>query len=245
MVISELPQLPALVRGRVRHERKSPFRHGLTFGTFEWLVDLDQPLPNSVLSRISAADHFGGTGPSLRAAVERFAVEQGEQVLSTDRLLMLSAARSFGYVFNPLSVYWCLDVSNRVRWAILEIHNTYGDRHAHIIHLDELGRATVQKEFYVSPFFTIAGEYAVRAVLDRHQAHVSVNLHQDGALIFTASFSGTPIRASALNQVLAALRTPFSAHQTMLRIKLHGIWLWLRRLPVVKRPEHIEQAGMR
>lgn len=245
MVITDLPPIPAIVRGSVRHERRTPFRHGLSFRTYEWLIDLDQPFPDSVLARMSFEDHFGGTGPSLRAAVERFAREQGEEVLPGDRLLMLASARSFGYVFNPLSVYWCLDGHNRVRWAILEIHNTYGDRHAHLIHLDDLGKSRVKKEFYVSPFFTIAGEYAVRATLDTHHAHVSVNLHQDNVLVFTASFSGTPIRASGINVLRAAFRTPFAAQQTMVRIKAHGIWLWLRRLPVVQRPEHKEQVGMR
>lgn len=245
MVITTLPPLPAIVRGEVRHERRSPWRHALSFKTYEWLVDLDQPFHNSVLARLSAADHFGGADEPLRTAVERFAHENGEQVLPGDRILMLAAARSFGYVFNPLSVYWCIAQDQRVRWAILEIHNTYGDRHAHVIHLDDLGKCRVQKEFYVSPFFTIEGEYAVRAVLDESHAHVSVNLHQHDKLVFTASFSGTPLTATRLQLLRAALRTPFAAQQTMVRIKAHGIWLWLRRLPVVPRPEHKEQVGMR
>lgn len=244
-MITELPPLPSIVRGTVRHERRMPWRHGLSFKTYEWLIDLDAPFPGSVLARMSGRDHFGGSEESIRIAVERFAREHGEHVQPGDRLLMLASARSFGYVFNPLSVFWCIDHEQRVRWAILEIHNTYGDRHAHVIHLDDLGKSTVQKEFYVSPFFTIEGEYAVRAVVDPKHAHVSVNLHQNNALVFTASFSGTPVRATMLTLIRAALRTPFAAQQTMLRIKAHGIWLWLRRLPVVPRPEHKEQVGMR
>lgn len=244
-MITQLPPLPAIVRGQVRHERRTPLRHGLSFRTYQWLVDLDQPLPDSLIARISAADHFGGTGPTLRIAAERFAREHGEHVLPGDRLLMLASARSFGYVFDPLSVFWCVDDRGSVRWAILEIHNTYGDRHAQLIHLDEVGKCTVRKEFYVSPFLTIDGEYAVRAVVSAESVHVSVNLHQQGRLVFAASFSGKPAPASAGNVLRAALRTPFASQQTMVRIKMHGIWLWLRRLPVVPRPEHQEQVGMR
>ena len=244
MVTRELPPLPAIVRGEVRHERRKPWRHGLQFTTYEWLMDLDQPLPNSFFARVLPRDHFGGRNTSMRNAVETFARENGAVVEPGDRLFMLASARSFGYVFNPLSVYWCLDQAGGIRWAILEIHNTYGERHAHVIHPDSNGRAVVQKSFYVSPFFEIRGEYQVRLILDAHQVHASVNLHQDGQLVFTASFTGAPVPATRSNLMRAAMRTPFASYQTMVRIKAHGIWLWLRRLPVIRRPEHKEQVGM-
>lgn len=244
-MIVNLPELPALVRGSVLHERRTPFRHGLKFRTYEWLVDLDQPLPHSPFARLESRDHFGGAAPTLRSAVEAFAAEHDADVRPGDRLLMLAAARSMGYVFNPLSVFWCIDPSNTVRWVLLEIHNTYGDRHVHLIHPDEQGRSEISKEFYVSPFFTIDGGYRVRTLLSTESAHVSVNLHQHDQLVFTASFTGKPVSASRWNRLRAACRTPLATYQTMLRIRFHGIWLWLRRLPVVKRPHHEEQAGMR
>jgi len=244
MVSTELPAFPAIVRGKVLHNRRKPFGHGLSFKTYEWLVDLNQPLPNSVFARFLPSDHFGGGNTSLRAAAETFAREHGASIEPGDRLIMLASARSVGYVFNPLSVYWCLDAANKVRWAILEIHNTYGERHAHVIHPDEQGRVVIAKEFYVSPFFEIRGEYHVRLILDAHHVHASVNLHQDGELIFTASFSGTPVPATRRNVLRSAVRTPFASYQTMVRIRVHGIWLWLRRLPVIKRPEHKEQVGL-
>jgi DUF1365 family protein len=244
MVSTELPTFPAVVRGKVLHMRRKPWNHGLSFTTYEWLLDLDQPLPTSPLARVLPKDHFGGKSPSVRAAVETFAREHGASIEPGDRVIMLASARSVGYVFNPLSVYWCLDAGNDIRWAILEIHNTYGERHAHVIHPDAQGRVVIAKEFYVSPFFEIRGEYHVRLILDAHHVHASVNLHQDDELVFSASFSGTPLPATRSNLLLAAIRTPFASYQTMVRIRAHGIWLWLRRLPVIKRPAHKEQVGM-
>ena len=52
------------------------------------------------------------------------------------------------------------------------------------------------------------------------------------------------MEASIKNRLIAYLRTPFSTFQAMARIKAHGIWLWLRRLPVVPRPVHPKQSGM-
>lgn len=237
------PVLPALVRGEVRHLRRRPFRHGLNFKTYEWLVELDHSdLPGG--ARLLPADHFGGEADNLREALVAFAASSGESVEPGDRLIMLASARSSGYVFNPLSVYWCLTESGHTRWAVLEIHNTYGDRHAHLLHPDDRGRAEIAKEFYVSPFFEISGSYKVALELDSERVLVSVNLHQEDELIFSASFAGSPVPATGLNRLRAAVRTPLATWQTMLRIRLHGIWLWLRRLPVVPRPEHEKQKGM-
>ena len=233
-----------LVRGKVLHQRRTPFVHGLKFTNYLWLVDLDEQLPSYLSKRLLPKDHFGGTANTLKEAVIHFANSRGETINQDDRILMLASVRTNNYVFNPLSVYWCLDSSNKCRWAILEIHNTYGDRHAHLIKPDEKGNALLNKEFYVSPFFTVEGEYKARAFLDDKKVAVSVNLYQNNALAFTASFAGEQQEANIKNRLAAYLRTPFSTIQAMVRIRAHGIWLWLRRLPVIPRPSHPKQSGM-
>ena len=137
-----------------------------------------------------------------------------------------------------------MNQSGKTRWAILEIHNTYGDRHAHLLKPDDQGNGFINKEFYVSPFFSVDGEYKTRTFIDEEHVVVSVNLYQNNALVFTASFTGELMEASIKNRLIAYLRTPFSTFQAMARIKAHGIWLWLRRLPVVPRPVHPKQSGM-
>ena len=233
-----------LVVGKVLHQRRTPFKHGLKFTNYLWLIDLGEALPNYLQNRLLARDHFGGEANTLKEAVTHFVKSRGEDVNDKDQILMLASARTNKYVFNPLSVYWCLDQNSKTRWAILEIHNTYGDRHAHLIKPDANGNALLNKEFYVSPFFTVDGEYKARAYLDDEKVAVSVNLYQNNALVFTASFGGKMQEATFSNRLAATIRTPFSTVQAMARIRAHGIWLWLRRLPVIPRPDHPKQSGM-
>ena len=110
---------------------------------------------------------------------------------------MLASPRSFGHTFNPLSVYWCVAPDGELRWVLLEVHNTYGGRHHHLIEPDEQGRATVPKEFYVSPFLTIEGEYHVRVQLDAQRVAVDIDLHQDGRPMLSARVAGAVGRARA------------------------------------------------
>ena len=72
-------------------------------------------------------------------------------------------ARVLGYVFNPLSLYWCHDADGVLRHVIAEVHNTYGGRHAYLLPPDDDTPAIVMKKLYVSPFNDVDGYYLVRA----------------------------------------------------------------------------------
>lgn len=239
-----LPTLPAIVRGRVRHARMHPIRHRLAFGTHLWLLDLAAPLPDGPLASFPVGDHFDGA-TSLDEGARAFAEAHGGAIVAGDRILMLASARTLGYAFNPLSVFWCLTPEGSVRWAILEIHNTYGARHAHLVTPDAQGRVSFRKEFYVSPFFSVDGEYRVQLQLDTDRVGVAVSLDQSGRNVFAATFEGRPAPATLPQVLRAALRTPFASHQTAVRIRVHGIWLWLRRLPVIPRSDASTPAGAR
>lgn len=233
-----------IVRGVVLHKRRKPFEHGLKFVNYMWLIDLTSPLPAFVARKLKTKDHFGGQVDSILEAVRIFAQAQGESVSTSDKVTMVTSLRTNGYVFNPLSVYWCFDSVGNCKWAIMEIHNTYGDRHAHLIKPDAKGNSRVNKEFYVSPFFTIDGEYETRTLIDGNEVTLVVNLFQNKEFVFSASFTGTASEATRTQRLKAYFRTPFSTLQAMTRIKAHGIWLWARRLPVIARPQHPTQIGM-
>ena len=238
-----IPQVPAVVMGETRHHRLVPFSHRIKVRSYLWLIDVDS-IPRSILAKWSPRDHFGGNAASLREAVETFASAHDANVQPDDRILMLAAPKSFGYVFNPLSVYYCVNAHNEIRFAILEIHNTYGERHAHLLYPNEKGDAGVEKEFYVSPFFEVRGRYEVKLRLDSEKILSVVNLFQDEKLVFSATFTGKPLPADLGHRIRATLRTPLSNFQTTARIRMHGIYLWARRLPVVKRPVHSNPKGM-
>ena len=72
------------------------------------------------------------------------------------------------------------------------MHNTYGERHGYVVELDDHGRGQADKEFYVSPFFGVFGDYQLKFVLDDDKVGAYVTLKQEGRVVFTGSFVGTP-----------------------------------------------------
>ncbi len=131
-----MPAAPAIYACRVRHVRGEPLRHSFSYRTWLWLVDLDDlpelPRPLRPLASFSARDHLGLATLPIKVNVERFAAGHGVD-LAGGRVVMLAHARSFGYVFNSLSVYWCYDAAGTLACVLAEIHNTYGGRHCYLL----------------------------------------------------------------------------------------------------------------
>ena len=120
---------PQLYEVEIRHVRADPVRHDVRHRSHLWFVDLDRlpRLPRGLgwLARFEARDHLGDPHRSLRANLDEYLAEHGID-LHGGRITMLANPRSFGYVFNPLSLFWCHDRDGEIVCVIAEVHNTYG-----------------------------------------------------------------------------------------------------------------------
>lgn len=218
----------------ISHTRRAPFKRRFTHRSRTWLVDLDDLPDHGLLGRFEARDHLGSPDTSIRANVVAFLRAEGVEV-GTGRILMAANARAFGYNFNPISVFWCWDEAGALAATVVEVHNTYGDRHAYLVHPDERGRATTPKAMYVSPFHGTDGVYDLTVPVPGEKLTIVVELTTDDQVRFSASLTGTRSQRSVLRAAPAALRGSFL-------IRVHGVWLWLRRLPVKQRPQHTQEG---
>ncbi|RSS13149.1 DUF1365 domain-containing protein [Streptomyces sp. WAC05458] len=232
---------PGLYPCETVHVRTGPIRHTLCHRTYMWLVDLDRlpelPRPLRPFAGFRARDHFTGDAPTLRAGLERFLAAHGVD-LEGGRVVMLTHARVLGYVFNPLTLYWCHGPDGTPRCVVAEVHNTYGERHAYLLHPDEAGVAHVDKDFYVSPFFPVDGTYRMRLPPPGDRLALTVRLARPGPPPFTATVRGTRREPTGAVLLRLALRHPLSTLAVSADIRRHGIRLYLRGLPVQPRPDH-------
>ena len=230
---------PALYDAEVRHARRRDIRTAFAHPIYLWLVDLDElprlPAPLRPFARFRAADHLGDPQRSIRENVDAYLAAHGID-LAGGQVLMLAHARVLGHVFNPISVFWCHRPDGTLACVLAEVHNTYGERHCYLLHTDEEGRARTDKEFYVSPFLTVDGHYSMRLPVPAERLGVSITLHQDGRPALVATLAGTRRRATPREVLRTVLRRPLITQRTSALIRRHGIALWLRRLPVVRRP---------
>ena len=153
---------------------------------------------------------------------------------------MLANPRSLGHVFNPLTVFWCYGPSGELRAVIAEVHNTYRGRHCYLLRPDVDGHARVDKEFYVSPFFTVDGTYDMKFSEPGEELQINIDLRRGSGAepAFRASVAGRRLPRSRGSIIRAVLAQPFVSRRVMLLIRWQGVRLWLRRVPVVPRPHH-------
>lgn len=237
------PETPALYEAEVSHRRLERLDYGFTHRLYLWLVDLDDlprlPVWLRPLARFRSADHCVdgmGSDPerSIKGNLEAFLAGHGVD-LHGGRVLMLAHARVLGYVFNPLTLYWCHDHDGAPVCVVAEVHNTYGGRHRYLLDVDPHGRARVDKDFYVSPFFTVDGEYRMRVPEPGGTLDVAIALRREGATAFGATLRGTRRPAGVRGVLRAALRHPWVTLHGSAAIRRHGITLWRRGVPVVPR----------
>ncbi|MGH3612983.1 MAG: DUF1365 domain-containing protein [Pseudonocardia sp.] len=236
--------VPALYDAEVRHARRQRMDRSFSHSIYLWLVDLDDlpRLPRWLrpFARFEARDHLGDPQRSIRQNLDAYLATQGVD-LRGGQVLMLANARLLGHVFNPITVYWCHGPEGALECVVTEVHNTYGERHCYLLRTDEVGRAETEKDFYVSPFLTVDGQYRMLLPVPDERLAVSITLRQHGSTALTATVVGTRRPATPRALVRMLIRRPAITYRTSALIRRHGIVLWLRRLPVVPRPCHTPQ----
>ena len=150
----------------IRHIRRKPFRvPSPTARAPGWSTSTTCP------TTVSSAGSRHVTTSATRAAtiksnVEHFLALNGVQP-DGGRIVMAANARALGHCFNPISVFWCHRRGGDLAGVVVEVHNTYGDRHAYLVHPDGQGRARTDKQMYVSPFHGTDGYYEIAVPASR------------------------------------------------------------------------------
>lgn len=237
----------AIYRTAISHVRRTPLKNAFTYRSYSWFVDVDQlprlPFLLRPLAVFLAGDHLGDPDASIRSNVERYLRTQGIEP-DGGAIHMLASARVFGYVFNPLSIFWCYRANGDLECVVAEVHNTYGERHCYLLKTDTAGRASVPKAFYVSPFNDVDGQYRMKLPAPGERLAVSIVLEREGHKPFVASMDGTRRPATLRNILAAAAAVPAAPLLVSALIRVQGITLWARRLPVVARPHHSAQEAV-
>jgi DUF1365 family protein len=156
-----------------------------------------------------------------------------EEGIAAERILLLAAPRTLGYVFNPISVFWCYDGLGQPTAVLAEVHNTYGGSHIYVLKGEAMVETLVEKELYVSPFYSTEGSYRIRVSSPGPTLSVTVTLEQQNHEPFVASLVATQRPLTPANVLRISLR--FSALRTSALIRWQALQLWIRGLKVVPR----------
>jgi uncharacterized protein len=230
-----------LLEGTVRHRRFRPFTYTLEHGVFYAALDLAEldavDRRHRLLSRnrpnllsFRDADHWPEPARDLRATMLAHLRAEGED--PTDwRITLITNLRVFGYVFNPASFYLCRDASSVLRIVVVEVHNTHGERHLYTLRPQADGAqfaASMDKDFYVSPFIEMSGGYSVRVADEPDGVRIAIVQEDGGQPLLAATL--VLARRRMTDRMLARMlvRYPLVTLKTIVMIHWHAFHLWRR-----------------
>lgn len=147
------------------------------------------------------------------------------------RVVLVTSARFFNYVFNPVSFYYLYAPTGALRSVIAEVNNTSGERHFYFLDeaLEGASKAKIRfrspKEFYVSPFFDVSGEYRFALTEPGPSIDIQVNLFREGRLALAARLTGQARPFNQSNLARTLLQFPVQAVLTTPRILIQAAQL--------------------
>ncbi|MFT3953864.1 MAG: DUF1365 domain-containing protein [Piscinibacter sp.] len=238
--------VPLIGRGQVRHTRLRPARNAFAYPTYFLLLPMrrlhELPVPTLARNRFGLIsfhdrDHGDGRTDSLAWLDETLA---REGVLDADGEVWLHCyPRVLGFTFKPVSFWYCHRADGSLAAVLVEVNNTFGERHCYLLRGANLRYGQEQraaKVFHVSPFCAVEGDYRFRFMrtADRTVARIDHDDHR-GPLIET-SVSGRlePLTSQSMRRAFFGM--PLMTLGVIARIHWQALRLWAKRVPFFRKP---------
>lgn len=241
----------ALYVGTVMHARHSPRDHVFRYPVYQWLVDLDE-LPELDrrfrffgFNRRAITSWHDDDHIDIRAYLAANGVDLGDG----GRVVCLTNLRVLGYVFNPVSFWWCYRAGGELACIVAEINNTFGERLPYLLSpanavLDPRRHAyATDKRIHVSPFMSMDQRYTWFFSEPGERLSVRIDVHEEGMRPFHATFVSHRVELTPAAVRAALVRYPLMPAKVISLIHLNAARLALKRVPFFRKPPFVPGEG--
>lgn len=242
----------AILVGKVEHRRLQPVAHRLTYNVFSVLVNLEEldevdkcarflSVNSSNLLSLWTADLADGNQTDL-ASFAKLLVSEKYPEIEVSEVWLQTYPRVLGYVFNPLSVYFCLDHEKKIVAAIYEVSNTFGERIHYVqrVRNGQVDRA--QKQMLVSPFNEKTGEYGFSLLADEDDITIGVSLRQKNLPVVKTWTKAIQRSISDYQIISLMLKIPLFTLKVIIAIHYEALKLWIKGLRPPKKSKAFSRA---
>lgn len=245
---------------RVIHERFSPRPHRFRYGVFMFCLDLAEidalvrRLPLLSRNRFNLYSFHdrdyvvgeSGVRESLVAQLRDHGVTR-----AVGRILLVTNLRILGYVFNPVSFFYCFDETGAPMAVVAVVNNTYGETRSYVIQHASTDEPAVftsrqKKHFYISPFIPLDSELDLHVEVPAERLSVTIDDSMGTDRILTAVLEGERLPLTSGGLVWMTVKYPFMTAKVILAIHWEALRLWLERVPFIRKKDHPElQHGVK
>ena len=238
----------SIYNGQVIHKRFKPKVHSFKYNVFSLLIDLselnmlDKKVNFFSYNKINLIsfydkDHGERDGSSL---IDWVHSNLKKNNISTEdiKIKILCYPRIFGFVFNPLSVFYIYNLSNQLISILYEVKNTFGEQHTYIFRVEKDGNLIqnyCSKKFHVSPFIEMDCNYFFRLLKPGNKISVIIDQYDSEDKILYASQDGVRTDFNTKYLLKSYLKHPIMTFKIILAIHYEAFKLWTKGIKFVKK----------
>ena len=234
--------------GNVVHKRFKPKIHYFKYKVFSLLIDLseikllDQNLKIFSYNKFNIVsfydkDHGARNGSSIKDWVISN-LKKNKIDTENIQIKLLCYPRIFGYVFNPLSVFYIYDRSSNLISILYEVKNTFGEQHTYVFKTEinhNLIQHTCKKKFHVSPFIEMDCTYFFRLLKPGNKISVIIDQNDNNGKILYASQDGVRSEINNVNLIKSYLKHPLMTFKIIFAIHYEAFKLWSKGIKFIKK----------
>ena len=238
--------VPGLFHGKVAHRRFSPKKHKLKYRIFSLFIDLDNISELRKKSWMLSLNRFnlvsfyendyGDSTGNLKLYIFN-EVKTRFPNIDINKIYLLTMPRILGYVFNPLSIYFCYDRNCSLTAILYEVSNTFGQRHNYIFDISDsknpIHRHECSKDFYVSPFLEMEMKYKFSVSNPSTAFSLAIHAYKNSDLIMSASQNMAFAQLSTKTLARAFASSPFMTMKVIAGIHVEALMLWLKGVVII------------
>jgi DUF1365 family protein len=239
-----------IYNGVVKHQRFKPVKHSLNYKTFSMLIDLDEveKLAKNIsifsLNKFNFfsfynLDHGARDGSPLKdwvlKNIKKFNINN-----NITKIKLLCYPRIFGYVFNPLSIFYCYE-NDELKAIFYEVKNTFNEQHTYIFKIknDEKIEQKCKKKFYVSPFMDMETYYNFKLLNPNEKLSIFIRQTNGEETVLTATQTGDKKEFSFKQLLINFFKYPLMTIKIITSIHYEAFFLWKKGAVYKKRDNKI------
>jgi DUF1365 family protein len=188
-------------------------------------------------------DHLFLGKETLRGNVEEYLLQNGIREKPA-RITLLTNLRTFGYVFNPVSFFFCHDEAGKPLAVVVEVHNTFGELKPFLLKAEDLREDQFEKSFpkrfYISPFSGLDKRLEIKVAFPGDRLAIYVNTYELQAQkpFFRSSLTGKPSPLDTRTLLAYSARFPLVTLKVISLIHWHAMKLYLKKVPFHRKDEN-------
>ncbi len=236
-----------IYEGKVIHKRFKPKYHYFKYNVFSLFLDLDEInliqkkikiFSNNSFNILSFCDK--DHGPRDGSNLKNWVIENlklNNIKFENIKVKLLCYPRIFGYVFNPLSIFFVYDNYSKIIAVLYEVKNTFGEQHTYIFKVEDENIITnsCDKKFFVSPFIEMKSKYRFRIIKPEKKLSVSIDQSDMEGKLLYASQDGVAKEINNKNMILSYISHPLMTFKVIAAIHFEALKLWLKGVKLVKK----------